>query len=770
MEKYRHEFGEGPAEGGAPRFRAGRILAGVDFLAPDVFRVFLYREGDRLLPTWNVAPGDTPMPPEGRPRLSAEGFPLAVPAERRECLAVPDAMGNRERRIFSLPAADVVIGLPRFTVEVRRDGKTLWADRPLSPYNYAGELGEGSAHFLTAEPGEKIFGLGEKSGGIDREGRSFELGARDAMGYDASSTDPLYKHLPFYICQNSVGAYGILYDTHARGRFNFTEELDNYYGRFKSFVSEDPVLVYYVFLGSVRDIARNFFRTTGRPAMPPRWSLDYCGSTMAYTDAPDAEARLQGFLASCEAMGLRVSGFYLSSGYTSIGARRYVFHWNRDKFPDPDGLFRRFREAGVHLLPNVKPAFLEDHPLYGEIARRGWFLHYADGSPARIPFWDGYGSYLDFTNREAFAFWTECVRRELTDRGADALWNDNNEYHLTDREILADGFGRPVPAYRICQVFPMLMAMASAAAFPRDGKRHLMSTRSGGAGLHRLCQTWTGDNRTSFRDLRYNHLMGLGMNLSGLPLAGHDLGGFAGERPSPELLMRWLQYGVFLPRFCVHSWNADGSATEPWMYPEYREAVRRLFALRYRLTPYLYAQLHRVCREWDTFLTPLFLDYPGEDPAADTFLTGHDLLCGCVFDEGAVETVLRVPAGLWYRDGTDECFTEGTYRLPLPVDGLPVILHRAGSVFPEPAEPYGRGADTGRVRYRFYAPDEGTVEAGFTEDDGESLTDADAGTVRLRIVCGEVISVEGTLEGGRLSVTDRRGRRVVYGNASVEKR
>lgn len=34
----------------------------------------------------------------------------------------------------------------------------------------------------------------------------------DAMGYNAVSTDPLYKHIPFTITQRSDISYGLFYD------------------------------------------------------------------------------------------------------------------------------------------------------------------------------------------------------------------------------------------------------------------------------------------------------------------------------------------------------------------------------------------------------------------------------------------------------------------------------------------------------------------------------------------------------------------------------
>jgi alpha-glucosidase len=47
--------------------------------------------------------------------------------------------------------------------------------------------------------------------------------------------------------------------------------------------------------------------------------------------------------------------------------------------------------------------------------------------------------------------------------------------------------------------------------------------------------------------------MGLSLALCGVSNTGHDVGGFAGPKPDPELFLRWVQFGIFMPRFGIHS-------------------------------------------------------------------------------------------------------------------------------------------------------------------------------------------------------------------------
>ena len=734
--KYDHRFKLRSFDGVSALFACGDLNARLDFLRGSV-RVALWREGERLFPTFTVCP-DGEMPEAGRERLSIKGFVT----DRAEMAQGADAVD------FRVGALRLHVALKNFELSWYQRGRLLFKDREVLAYNLGGELGRGSAHILSREPGEQIFGLGDKTGDVDKAGRSFSLGTADAMGYDARSSDPLYKHIPFFICRNSAASYGIYYDSYSDGSFDFGREIDNYFRPFKSFRCEEEALVYYVFFGTPEEIVAGFARLRGRDFLPPLWSLRYCGSTMAYTDAPDAERQLRGFLTRCEDCGIRPGGFYLSSGYTQIGDKRCVFHWNREKIPDPEGLSRAFREAGVEFLPNVKPCFLTEHPLYEKIAAEGWFLKDGEGKSALFPFWGGMGSYLDFTNPQAAAFWTDCVRRQLVEKGYGSIWNDNNEYEIADEDVWACGFGTPVRAKRIKPLFSYLMTRASLAA--QDGsKRKNAVSRCFIAGSSRLASTWTGDNRTSFADFRYNHKMAMTLSLSGVYNFGQDIGGFAGEKPSPELFLRWIQYGLFTPRFVLHSWNDDGSSNMPWLYEEELDTVRALFDLRERLIPYLYNQLWRSTEDFRPVIYPLFLRDPEADVESDCYFFGDDILVHPVFDEGVTELRTELPEenGPWYLRGREPVRGSVTHRCTVHDEALWFV--RPGSVL-------RLGEQT-----LVYPLDEGEFTERYLEDDGISPYERErAAVTTYRVVCTaqRVTVIVSGAPASPVTVMDARGR------------
>jgi len=76
---------------------------------------------------------------------------------------------------------------------------------------------------------------------------------------------------------------------------------------------------------------------------------------------------------------------------------------------------------------------------------------------------------------------------------------------------------------------------------------------------------------------------------------GHDIGGFEGPQPSPEPLLRWVQLGIYGPRFAINCFktspqdNTNGEVVEPWMYPEITPLIRKAIKRRYELMPYFYS-------------------------------------------------------------------------------------------------------------------------------------------------------------------------------------
>jgi len=709
-------------------------VAHLFILEEDVVRVMLLPDGKLREPnSWAICPGGEDAPAEGRDRFDLSGF--SRPAFK--------LAQSKSDLVITTKAIRLTIILNGFFCrwETMKDGvwKAAAADRPTQAYNF-GWWDQGVYHYLARAADEMYFGLGEKAGPANRAGQLYRMTNLDAMGYDARSSDPLYKHTPFYITwkKSSSLAFGLFYDTLSDCRFDMGREMDNYHGHYRMFRADGGDLdVYFIAGRTPADITRRFTWLTGRPAMMPKWSLGYSGSTMSYTDAPDAQKQMNQFLEKCAEHDILCESFHLSSGYTSIGPKRYVFNWNYDKFPDPAGFARHFREHGVRLCANIKPCLLRDHPRFAEAEREGLFIREADGSPALAQFWDETGAYLDFTNPKTRAWWRARVTDALLEHGVEATWNDNNEFELwNDRAVLADN-SRAIEK-RPLHTLLMIQASKQAQQAFAPGRRPFLISRAGAVGMQRYVQTWSGDNYTSWDTLKFNIRMGTGLAMSGVSNTGHDIGGFAGPAPDAELLLRWVQFGIFLPRFSIHSWNDDKSVNEPWMYPEITTTIAELIKFRARLTPYLYDLLWRSHSSYEPMIRPTYYDFP-EDPTCfaenDEMMLGPNLLVAGVVEPNQSERRVTLPKGTAWFDFWRGTRHEGgqTVTVPAPLDAQTPLFARENSAIPLnlAEQHFNRPAD--RRGFALFAGT-GRFVANCHEDDGE--TDARLDQWRLSVSAG----------------------------------
>ena len=702
-----------------------RHLLHIIVLEEHLWRIWLLQEGkSRLDRTWMISPETAPTPDTGRRRASREGF---------TCPSV-HFLDSGDHVILEGAALRLTVSQPlMLTWEEKTPAgwRSLAADRKADAY-MLGRSRTQIGHYIQLLPEDKYFGLGEKTGTVNRFGKRYEMRSLDAMGYNAESTDPLYKHWPFYhTVTSSGGHYGIFYDNLNTACFDLGNEIDNYHERFRSYLAEDGDLDYYFIHGDCVDtVTRRFVRLTGRHIFPPKWSLGYCGSGMSYTDAPDAQTRLRQFISSCHQYAIPCDSFQLSSGYTSINDKRHVFHWNREKIPEPEKLVALFRRAGIRLIANIKPCLLEAHPKYRDVAASGLFIK--DGEqdlPQRARFWDGEGSHLDFTNPETIIWFKNQIREQLLEYGISSIWNDNNEYEIWDRGARCHGFGQAIPIHAIRPLMPLLM-MRTAYQAQREYRqeRPYLISRSGCPGMQRYAQTWSGDNHTSWHTLKWQIRMGVGFSLSGMYHLGHDIGGFTGCKPDAELFLRWIQSTLLLPRFTIHSWNDDHSVTEPWMHPQILPAVRSALVLRYQLLPYLYTLLWEA-REHDApFLRATFLDHE-KDPQTfvdtDDYMIGAHLLVCPVTENGQRRRNCYLPENPlgWYDYYRTTYYCGGqTLTMTAPLERL-LIFVRGGSILPEGRLLHADSAELDSVRTLRIFPPMGNKRLSGTIFDDDGVND-----------------------------------------------
>ena len=526
---------------------------------------------------------------------------------------------------------------------------------------------------------DEFYGLGDKSGLPNRRGRRFSMYNRDSLGYDASNSDPLYKSIPFMIKRNTqTGALcGLLFDQSLIKLFDLGRESPFFF----SVEVEGGPYSYFMFLGrTYHQVLKNYFKVTGFPAFPPLFSFGFFGSSMNYAEPDDAEQRILQYFATIEEHKIPCEGMYVSSGYLkSPEGKRYAFLWNKQKFPDHKAFLTSLSERGYNLCMNIKPGILTSHPWYGELKGKEYFIKDQNGQPYQEFFWGGEASFIDFSNPDAKAWWKSQLKAQYLDHGCTGIWNDNNELELEDVEL---------GAFKTKTLYPIWMAEASYEAFKQEqpDRRPWIYSRSGYAGMQRFARTWSGDNVSDWKTLKYNQYMGLGFGLSGLPYFGHDLGGFFGAFPEEELLVRSAQSAVFQGRFVIHSWREDGNPTEPWSYKSALPHIRSLILEHYRFMPYLYTCAFEAATEGKPIERSLYLEFPDDTKLRGDELNtlfGPNILKVLVTEKGKNSADVYLPQGIWWYSKEGIAYEGGTcLHLSYPADGEVLYFAKEGSVLP----------------------------------------------------------------------------------------
>lgn len=653
--------------------------------------------------TWAIAPvAGEDVPWQGRERASLAGF------SRPAVSLAANGLGLQTSQLAvhwasESDGADAAHAPVRLVWRQTTTDRVAQSDRITSAYLSEQRTGL-VRHCVERDPREHYYGLGDKTGPLNLHGRRLRCLGQDSIGYDPERGDPLYKHWPFLMTRTVDGLWvGQYYDTLSACTFDLGCEHDNYHGLFRTTDIDDGDLDYYLMVGDTpAAVVSQFVQLVGGTLLPPRWTLGFAQTAMGLADSPNAQELLESFIDECQQHGVPISSFHYGSGYSSRGKQRYVFTWNHSKFPDPERVNAKFHAAGMKLVANLKPCLLDDHPAYADLAKQGAFIeHESTGQPVVEPYWDGQGSHLDFTREQAIGWWKAQLQAQILERGIDVGWNDNNEYAIQAEDAFSAGWGQAMPMHRSRPLHGLLMTRATFESQQAHAKATGQSdvvftiTRAGPPGLQRYAQTWSGDNTTSWASLKWNIRTGLQMSLSGMFNIGHDVGGFYGPVPDPEMFLRWVQACCLNPRMVMNSWKEGNVSNLPWMHPEVTRAVTEAIRLRYQLMPYLWQCFEAASQKHVPIIRPTFFNFPDDMHClkdSDDFMLGEALLVAPVVTQGARHRQVylpKLPTGeCWFDFYTRAPMAAGAeHRVDAPLNHLPLFARSGAQIALAVAKP-----------------------------------------------------------------------------------
>lgn len=559
-----------------------------------------------------------------------------------------------------------------------------WVLRP-----FFGMVGRDAVIDLAVEVGTHFYGTGEQAGSLIRNGTRKHCWNYDRYGYDDASLS-LYQSHPYVLGVRRDGsAFGVICETTRRCEIDLTAGGRVRFRVFGCGVSESPgVLV--IEREHPAEVVKALAELTGKMPLPPRWALGYQQCRWSYESEEKAREIARGFRERklpCDVIWFDIDYMHKFECFT----------FDERAFPDPKQLNADLHAMGFKTVWMIDPGLHVDagYGVYEAGRAGGHYVTTREGEEYHGTVWPGACAFPDFTNERTRAWWANHYQ-EFMSKGIDGVWNDMNEpavFHAEDKTMPTDNqhradaeLGGPGEHAVYHNIYGMQMVRATREGIQRANptKRPFVLTRANFLGGQRYAATWTGDNTSDWRHLRWSIPMALNLGLSGQPFVGPDIGGFIGNADG-EMMARWMGIGAMLPFARGHSIK-ESVAHEPWAFGERCEAAcRAALERRYRLLPYLYTVFREASRTGMPIVRPLwFADVRDARlrGVENAFLVGGDVLVRAeLHSERAVDRAMDtqaapVPAG-WHRI---DHLVDGARSHEVAAALLPELYVREGAI------------------------------------------------------------------------------------------
>ncbi len=609
---------------------------------------------------------------------------------------------------FFIETDSILIRVDKFPLRIYyydKVGKLLLKERNLGGFGYSGKE---KYVFFEIQQDEHFYGLGQKGIDIDRRGYAFSTYNQHTGGYE-TPLKTMQINVPFV---HSNYNYGLYFDVTFPGYFDFGVSIQSvwYYK-----VEDGQMNYYFIYTSSMSEILEKYFWLTGFPPIPPKWAFGFLQSKFGYRNQTEAENVVNTFLQR----NIPLDGLILDLYWFGWGKMGNMT-WDLSNWSDPVKMMSDFKKLGVKTILISEPYINLSSINYSFADKSGFFAFDSTGKTYIFQnFWATPSSLLDLTNPSAQLWWWEKYKN-LLNEGVDGFWTDLGEPE-NHPDFLKHWLGS---ARKVHNIYNFLWAKTLYDGYKNDfpDKRIFNLTRSGFAGIQRFgAITWSGDVRKSFNGLKVQIPMLIGMVMSGIPYHNSDIGGFTGGTTTPELYVRWIQFGTFCPVMRPHGHEQP---LEPWAFGEdVEKIVKNYIELRYRLIPYIYTYAYKTWKYGKTLIKPLVYAFPNDKNVYNLsyeYLFGDFILVSPVFVSGQRVKDVYLPEGYsWVNFWTGEVYTGGkTIQVNAPLEQIPLFI-KVPSIIP-----------MAKVkRYVDESPDDtllvevypGDVDFELYEDDGKTL-------------------------------------------------
>ena len=418
---------------------------------------------------------------------------------------------------------------------------------------------------------------------------------------------------------------------------------------------------------------QDYFKVTGNVPLVPRWVLgNWWSRYWEYT-----QESLMDLMKEFKQRDVPLSVWIIDmdwhitkTGNASSGWTGYT--WNREWFPDPQGLLRWLHEMGLRTAMNLHPAdgVWPHEEMYPQLAEK-MGIDPASGRPVAF----------DIADPEFAKHYFEILHHPYEEMGVDFWWMDWQQGKRIANSKRA-----------VAEVLDPLWWLNHLHFYDlgRGGtKRAFVFSRWGGLGNHRYPIGFSGDSVVSWKSLEFQPTFTSTAANVGFGWWSHDIGGHMFGIEDAELYTRWVQYGVFSPIFRLHCTKNPYQDRAPWSFGEDVFPINRAaMQLRHALIPYLYTMAWRFSHTAIPLCAPMYYAHPEREEAymsPNQYFFGDQLLAAPFVSPRDADTNLSqesvwLPEGDWFNFFNGERFAGDRWAMIYgELDDIPVFA-KAGAI------------------------------------------------------------------------------------------
>lgn len=495
---------------------------------------------------------------------------------------------------------------------------------------------------------EPVYGLGQAGKGLNRKGQQVD------------------SDLPF--CWSPQGWGVMILSAPGNVRHHVMRDI----------ISSDHYLLHaqtkgldlFLFAGTPAEMINAFTNLTGKPNVPPMWSL---GTWIG--QAPEADSHQILISAhNLRAQGISADVIAAYSSRPLSMKSRMSFESQADDFAESKKMLTKLQEMHWHFSATEHVFIRENSPAFEEMAAKGWLLKNAQGKAASVACEGDLFGVVDFTHPEAFNFWRD--RHEpFFKEGVDAF---NTAMTLPEAlDLYAYDGSRGARLDCLWSLLFNRAVFEATQKFHGEGidKRALVVGKGQFWGSQCYPLQYSGQTVSKWEQLTSAVYTAQSLGAIAQPCYSAFVGDNAHQQiEDTEFYVRAVAASVFFSHLGFANVGEHGFLAYE---PEIQTTIKKWLKFRYRLIPYILGALEESSRNGLPVVRSMALAFP-EDKFAHTqelqYLFGPALLVAPIVEPGGKRQVYFPKGERWYDLATGVKYEGGTlYEFEKPLDGAPVF-------------------------------------------------------------------------------------------------